>query len=204
LTYNRNFGVSSGIVLALHIIIALLAPKFEVDAAPQRKAQAVIQIDDIPETQQIQRPPPPPRPAVPIATESEEVPDDVTIESTDLDFDQAMIEVPPPPPTLGTDAPEEEIVEFWAVEQAPEIVREVVPVYPEVARKAGIEGTVFLQFVVGKNGQVRDIEVLKGPEILRESAVKAVSEFVFKPAVQNDRPVTVRMTRAIRFRLAGG
>ena len=53
---------------------------------------------------------------MPIETESDEVPDDVTIEITDLDFDQALVDLPPPPPG-ATDAPEEEILEFWISRQ---------------------------------------------------------------------------------------
>jgi len=204
LRYRKVYSICTAITFVLHVGVAVAFPKFELTPAKQRKAQTVIEMDDIPETRQIQRPPPPPRPAVPIATESADVPDDVTIESTDLDFDDMTIDLPPPPPPgSGDDDVEEEIIEFWAVEEAPTVIKEVMPVYPEVARKAGLEGTVFLQFVVGKDGRVKSVAVLKGPEIFRKAAVDAVYQFVFKPAMQNDRTVQVRMTRPIRFRFQG-
>ena len=99
---------------------------------------------------------------------------------------------------------EEEIVKFWAVEEAPVPIREIYPKYPEVARKAGLEGTVFVQFVVGRDGLVKQVTILRGPEMFRQAAVDAVMQFQFKPAMQNDKPVQVRMTRPIMFRLTDG
>ena len=204
--YSKVLNVCMAATFVLHATVAWAFPEFDTNPVASKKEQIVIQMEDIPETRQIERPPPPPRPAVPVETESADVPDDVTIESTDLDFDEAPIDLPPPPPpsARGLDAPEEEeIVEFWAVEQKPDLVKQVVPKYPEVARKAGLEGVVFVQFTVGRDGRVKTAAVVRGPEIFRESALNAVYQFVFKPAVQNDKPVSVRMSMPIRFRLAG-
>lgn len=157
-------------------------------------------LQDIPETQQIQRPPP--TPAVSIETENDDVPDDVTIGTTDLDFDQAPADLPPPPPPGSTDAPkEEEILEFWKVEEKPALKKNVKPKYPEIARKAGHEGKVFVKFMVGRNGRVQQVQVLRGQEIFHQAAIDAVMQFVFSPAMQNDKPVNVWMTQAITFKL---
>ena len=199
--YPKVFRTSMGVVFLFHVLMALLFPEFDTSAAPRRKDQIVISMEDIPETKQIQRPPPPPRPAVPIETESEDVPDDVTIENTNLDPDNVFVDVPPPPPPSAAGEVEEEILEFFAVEQKPELVKDAKPVYPELARKAMLEGQVFLRFLVGKDGRVREVHVLKGEEIFRQAAVDAVSQFVFKPAIQNDKPVRVWMAMPIRFRL---
>ena len=115
--------------------------------------------------------------------------------------------LPPPPPPGSRDGlsdVEDEIVEFCAVSEPPVVIHEVFPVYPEVARKAGLEGVVFVQFVVGREGKVKQVSVLKAAEMFRKAAVEAVQQFRFRPAVQNDNPVQVRMTRPIRFRLADG
>lgn len=206
LMYRKTFWVSFAVVLVLHTTVAIAFPELSLKRVKARAVQSVIAMEDIPETRQIQRPPPPPRPSVPIETESADVPDDVTIESTDLDFDDMSLDLPPPPPpgSRGTDDIEEEIVEFWAVEEAPQIIKEPLPVYPVVASKAGLEGVVYVQFVVGRDGRVKQVATLKGPEIFRRAAEDAVLQFVFKPAMQNDKPVQVRMTRPIRFRLANG
>ncbi len=200
--FPKVFWTCTGISVFLHAMMAVIFPTFDISATAGRKDQIIIILDDIPETRQIQRPPPPPRPAVPIETESEDVPDDVTIESTDLDFDQAPVDLPPPPPPGATAAPEEEeILEFWKVEEKPKLVKSAKPKYPEIARKAGLEGNVFLRFQVGKNGRVSKIQILKGQEIFRQSAIDAVAQFVFKPAMQNDKPVGVWMTQRLKFNL---
>ncbi len=199
--YPRVFWTCTATSVGLHVLLASLFPEFDISATAGRKDQVIIQMDDIPETRQIKRPPPPPRPAVPIETESEDVPDDVTIESTDLDFDQAPVDLPPPPPPGATAAPEEEVLEFWKVEEKPVAIKKVNPVYPDLARKAGLEGKVFLRFQVGRDGRVSRIQVLKGQEIFRQAAIDAVAQFLFKPAMQNDKPVRVRMTQMIKFTL---
>ena len=165
----------------------------------------MIQVEDIPETHQTERPPPPPRPAMPIETESEEVPDDITIESTDLDFDEMPIDLPPPPTHATAALPpvEDEFVEIWKVEKKPELVKKAAPEYPAEARAAGLEGVVFLKLLVGENGKVLQAEVLKGEEVFRKAALEAAYRFVFTPAIQNDRPVKVWMSLPIRFDLIG-
>ena len=107
----------------------------------------------------------------------------------------------PPPPPLAREEIEEEILEFFAVEQKPELINNIKPVYPEIARKAMLEGQVVVRFLVGKDGRVERVEVMKGEEIFRQAAVDAVAQFVFKPAIQNDKPVRVWMAMPIRFRL---
>lgn len=203
-TYPRVVQICTAITFVLHTTVAVVFPSFEAQARKVDRVQRVIEIQDLPETRQIQRPPPPPRPAMPIETLSDDVPDDVTIETTSLDFDNLTVDLPPPPPGSREEVVEDEIIEFWAVEQVPVMVSSVAPVYPDVARKAGLEGTVFLEFTVGQDGRVRDAVVVRGPQIFHEAALEAVYKFVFKPAIQNDKPVRVRMTQPIRFRLTGG
>ena len=199
--YPKVFWTSVGISCALHLIMAILFPTFDIRASAGKKDQIIIQMEEIPETRQIQRPPPPPRPAMPVETESDDVPDDVTIETTDLDLDQAPVDLPPPPPG-ATEAPmEEEVMEFWSVEEKPELIKGVNPKYPEIARKAGLEGNVFVKFMVRRDGRTDRVQVLRGQEIFRQAAMDAVRQFVFKPAIQNDKPVNVWMTQAIKFKL---
>jgi protein TonB len=200
LRYKKVFWISTGINFVLHVSMAVLFPDMNVQAATKKRDQIVINMEDIPETRQIQRPPSPPRPAVPIETESDDVPDDVTIESTDLDFDDAMVDLPPPPPP-GSDDLEEEILEFFMVEDKPAIKKQVNPKYPEIARKAGLSGKVFVRLHVGRDGKVHEVQILKGEEIFRQAAIDAVMQWVFSPAMQNDKPVPVWMTQIIRFDL---
>ncbi|MDA0746646.1 MAG: energy transducer TonB [bacterium] len=142
---------------------------------------------------------------MPIETESEDVPEDVTIETTDLDLDQAPVDIPPPPEAFAAGAfpEEEEILEFWKVEQKPRLVKQVSPNYPDAARKRGIEGSVYLMVLVGKDGRVQDVRVIKGEKIFENAAMQAAYQFVFEPALQNDKPVKVWMTIPVQFKLVG-
>ena len=134
-SYRKVMNICMGITFLLYTAVAVAFPKFESDVREIKRVAHMIEVQDLPETQQIKRPPPPPRPAVPIETESDDIPDDVTIESTDLDFDDAMVNLPPPPPPGSGDSEDNdaEIIEFWAVEQAPQPIKQAAPLYPEVA-----------------------------------------------------------------------
>ncbi|MBS10502.1 MAG: hypothetical protein CME19_02720 [Gemmatimonadetes bacterium] len=202
LGHPRRMFATSGIVAAILTMGFVGLLEIGVQQVSAKKEQIVIQVDDIPETRQLQRPPSPPRPAVPIETEDESVPDDVTIETTDLDFDDVDLDLPTPPSEVTEAATvEEDPIEFWAVEDKPEITKQVPPQYPEAARKSGIQGTILVRVLIGKDGKVRQAEVLRGKEIFHKAALRAVKQYEFSPARQNDRPVPVWMALPIRFRL---
>ena len=201
-TYKRTFRISMGIAFILHVGMWVMFPTFTAGTRKIERRTIVIENVDIPETRQIHRAPPPPRPSIPIATESVDVPDDVTIETTDLDFDKVDLHVPPPPgETTIIEEPEEEILEYFLVEEKPVIIKRGILEYPKVALKAGIEGTVHLKVLVGKDGNVEQAAAVKGKEIFYKAALQAVHQYRFKPARQNDRPVKVYLVMPIRFRI---
>jgi TonB family protein len=91
--------------------------------------------------------------------------------------------------------------EFVYVEELPEAITKVAPDYPDIARQSGIEGTVMVQALVGKDGKVRDTKVVKSIPVLDDAAVRAVSQWVFKPALTNNKPVAVWVAVPVRFAL---
>ncbi len=91
--------------------------------------------------------------------------------------------------------------DFVYVEELPEAVTRVPPEYPDIARQSGIEGTVQLQALVGKDGKVKDVKVVKGIPVLDDAAVSAVKQWVFKPALTNNKPVAVWVAVPVRFSL---
>ena len=198
--YPKVMRRSTSLTLFLMVGLAILFPDMKIDSKSTKKVIEVLKVEDIPETHQKKRPPPMERPAVPLETEDEDVPDDVTIADTELDFDAPVVAIPPSLRKNDVEA-EEEILEFWIVEQKPELIQRVNPVYPEMARRAGLQGQVLVSFIVTREGRVAEPRVLKGPEIFRAAALEAVRQFLFKPAMQNDRGVAVRMTIPIRFSL---
>ncbi len=198
--YPKVMRHSTSLTLFLMVGLAILFPDMKIDSKSTKKVIEVLKVEDIPETHQKKRPPPMERPAVPLETEDEDVPDDVTIADTELDLDAPVVDIPPPL-QKGDVEVEEEILEFWVVEQKPELIQRVNPVYPEMARRAGLQGQVIVAFIVTREGRVAEPRVLKGPEIFRVAALEAVRQFRFKPAMQNGRAIAVRMTIPIRFRL---
>jgi len=75
--------------------------------------------------------------------------------------------------------------------------------YPEIARKAHVEGRVIVQLIVDENGNVRDAEILRGAGAgLDEEAIRVISEHAeFTPGRQDGKPVAVRLSIPIVFKL---
>jgi TonB family protein len=93
--------------------------------------------------------------------------------------------------------------EYVAFEKAPEMVSMDHPVYPDLAREAGVEGTVLVRVLVGDDGFVKDLFVIQSIPMLDQAAGDAAWTAVFKPALQKDRPVAVWMVIPIEFNLHG-
>ena len=95
--------------------------------------------------------------------------------------------------------------EFVAAEIQPEMIKEVTPDYPRLARQASLEGKVFVTALVDKEGNVRDAKIAKssGTPSLDEAALKAALLNKFKPAIQNGRPVACWVTYKVDFVLNG-
>ena len=90
---------------------------------------------------------------------------------------------------------------FVAVEVYPEKLRMDAPIYPELAREAGTEGTVVLRILVSKEGRVLDCIVMSGNPMLVEAAITAARTTVFRPALQAQKPVAVWVQLPIVFSL---
>jgi len=91
--------------------------------------------------------------------------------------------------------------QFVAVEVEPKFLRMVAPVYPSLAREAGIEGTVLLRVLVSKEGKVLNVIVLSGNPMLAESARTAALTAQFSPAMQQHKPVPVWVQLPVVFSL---
>ena len=187
-----------GLSLVLHLGLYYANPRPTKEREIVRDRIVNIEIVEVPPTQQEQEPPPPMRPQVPIEADDDMEIEDVTIMDTDLD-DLAMLEAPDMiAPEIEEDDP---IVEYWAVEELPTVVHQVVPVYPEIARQAGMEGRVFVRILVGKDGAVQQVVVDQGPQIFHQSTIDASWKMRFTPGMQNGRAVRVWVTKPFRFQL---
>ncbi len=200
--------VQVGLVVALLLLIVA----FRIDIQTNSDFEAVVQEQEVVEMEEIQQteqqvePPPPPRPPVPM-----EVPNDQVLEDTEVDFDASLDfdePAPPPPPPEDTGEGEEQEQEiFMVVEQQPELVGGQEALYDEIeypnfARRSGIEGTVFIQFIVNEDGSVVEPTVLRSPhDLLSEEALRVIRLMTFTPGEQRGEAVRVRMSLPIRFQL---
>ena len=84
----------------------------------------------------------------------------------------------------------------------PEEIDRVVPRYPAMARRAGVEGSVVVRGIVRRDGTIDDVEIIKDLSFgLGESAREAVSQWRFRPATYRGEPIDVYYTVTVNFRL---
>lgn len=191
-----------GLIASLVMVTAALLAIPKAPPSKNNLEQPDVKIEqvDIPQTEQYEKPPAPSRPTIPVASENEDIAEDVTIEQTTFEEFEAM-DAPPPPP----EGPK---VKFVAYDEPPDPVGGYAAIqrnikYPEIAQEAGIEGTVVIQAFVSEKGDVTDTVVLKGiPKTgLNEAAINAIKKTKFKPAKQRDRAVGVWISIPVVFRL---
>lgn len=204
--YTRYIEISLIITLALLIVAFKFFPKFGTGGRQMQAVQELVNVEDIVKTKQENRPPPPPKPPIPIESPSDNVLEDIEIGSTEIDLSQ-QFDAPPPPPKEEKKIVEEDIQYFEVVEDMPEPIGGIEAiqkkiVYPEIAKRAGVEGRVYILAFVDENGNVTKTEVLKGIGAgCDEAAEKAVRETKFKPGKQRGKPVRVKVAVPIIFRL---
>jgi TonB family protein len=85
--------------------------------------------------------------------------------------------------------------------QPPKLIKQVDPVYPEDARKAGVEGIVILEAQADIYGRVENIKVLRSIPLLDQAAVDAVKQWVYDPLIIDGKPRRCVFTVTIRFNL---
>lgn len=108
----------------------------------------------------------------------------------------------PPPPGVPAPVPAIPSEPAPGLLEAPSVLTRVDPVYPDAAKRAGIEGTVELEVSIDASGKVTDVEVARGlPFGLSESAVDAVRRWTWKPARTASGPVASRKTVRVHFAL---
>ena len=163
---------------------------------------------EIPPTEQPPPPPPPiQQPEIIEVPDEEEIEEEIEIE-LDVEFEEELIVE-----ELVFEEPEEEVEEiFTIVEDQPEFPGGIGAFYkyvatnlryPAQARRMGIAGKVFVQFVVEKDGRLTDVQILKGIGAgCDEEALRVIKKSkAWKPGRQRGRPVKVRMIIPINFRL---
>lgn len=215
---KKHYYILNEIGLVLTLLILLGA--FSYNMGPQDnedeqvsqediQKQETVEVKDVTRTKQVaDKPPTPASPQPP-----KEVPNDEIIsEDVQQQLDQINQEVStgnkisiPPPPDKSDEEDKERI--FKVVEKQPQLVggldslRSLIE-YPSMAKKADIEGRVYVQFIVTKKGEVKNPKIVRGPGAgLNNEALRVIKKAKFQPGIQQGRPVNVRMTMPIIFRI---
>ena len=186
--------------------------------------QLNIDIEDeiIPITQRQQQPPPPPPPAPPEViqiVENESEIEEVEFESTEMEeseeiefveeveevtdeiFNFAVVENKPVYPGCENYATEEEKFQCFNSSIMKHISKNFK--FPEMARQMGIQGRIYVNFVVEKNGSISNITIARGVDkLLDDEAIRVVKLLPkFQPAKQRGKPVRMQYTVPINAKL---
>jgi protein TonB len=197
LNYLRNRDVAFIVALVLCIIMIRLAA--EIDAFTINESDVEIPpvvVENIPVTHQGKKKPPPARPAVPIPSESEDIPEDETIEPIEFDFYADNGE------DGGGGAGEEGVGAPVLVPPRP--IAWVIPEFPEKEKKKGVKGEVKLSIEINAAGRVVNAIVLEnstGSELCAQSAIRAAMASRFLPAKKDGKPTNYWWQMPFRFDL---
>jgi len=210
----RAVMIGSGIWLALFLLtmggtalVARLPKETSVVVVPYRELAAPPPLtqNEPPPQVAIAQPVAPPTVGVAVPVPDAEAPPEQTIASqeeiaastpgVDTGEGENIVVAPPTEEELPA------FGEYVYVEELPEAITKVSPQYPDIAREAGVDGTVLVQALVGKDGRVKDTRVVKSIPMLDAAASTAVKQWVFKPALSNNKPVAVWVAVPVRFTL---
>jgi protein TonB len=83
----------------------------------------------------------------------------------------------------------------------PKLISQVTPVYPEVARLKGVQGSVELDAIVDEHGRVTEIKIVRGQSLLNDAALECVRKWRYSPAQVNGHVVPAPLHIVVRFQL---
>jgi protein TonB len=214
--HYRTVFLLTGFAVSLGVLLMAFNYKPPVEASSGLLVAAAVdeEIENIPQTNQTPPPPPPPPPPPDVI----EVDDDEDIEEAPKIFEQDFQEdkvieqpkyvEPEKPKVVEVEEPDffvvvEDMPEYPGGEQAMYKWLGKNIKYPQVAKENGIEGKVFVRFIVDQTGKVKDAQVVRGiGGGCDEEALRVVNQMPdWKPGKQRGKPVKVQFTIPIHFQL---
>jgi len=103
--------------------------------------------------------------------------------------------------STGTDLPKR--IKLGAGVTGGMILRKIQPVYPPEAKRNHIQGSVVLRAVIGKDGHIKDLTPISGPQELIRASIGAVQQWVYRPYLLMGEPVEVDTQVTVNFILKG-
>lgn len=212
---KRNIFVQIGLVVSLGLCLLAFEWTTKVEQASSLGTVAEQEVEDeiIPITRQeeVKPPPPPPPPKVVevlnIVEDDVEIEDELEIQDTEAD-EETVIDVAPVIESEEEEAAESQV--FFIVEDMPEFpggelaLRKFIAnavKYPVIAQENGIQGKVYVNFVVDKDGGISNARIARGVDpSLDKEALRVVNSLPkWKPGKQRGKPVRVSYTVPINF-----
>jgi protein TonB len=192
-------------VVALHLVL-ILTITISIGQKERRADTSIFKVVDL---QEYVPPPPEPEPEKkPIEPEMKiEVAPQESLAEEIIETDKEVVEVETAaaPRTEPAPAPRIDYLPQHKISVRPEMPEKEILKrieYPPLANRQRIEGVVFLELFIDKNGRIRNIVVLKDPGYgFAEAAIEALEGMTVKPAEANGVPVAVRYRYPIRFKL---
>lgn len=197
--HKKMYGIYLRAGLLSSLVIFILLFIFVPYAQPlpyELKHEVITMVEDISSyIDKYEEPPPAERPKV--VAPAENIGDENVVETIpETEFTENPIRTRP----VG---PEIEIVPYYRVEVKPQPVVQAKPRYPDLVRRAGIEGQTVVKALVDIDGSIMEVQVLKssGNQMLDEAALAAARNWKFSPARQRDKYVRVYVSIPVNFKL---
>jgi len=86
--------------------------------------------------------------------------------------------------------------------QMAKLVKQVIPVYPPMARSMRVSGVVHLIGIIAKDGTIRNLQLVSGHPMLSQAALQAVAQWIYKPTLLSGEPVEVICPIDVNFTLS--
>jgi protein TonB len=194
---------------ALVFLFFMLLPILQVITQPPEKDLMIRTVD----VAEIAPPPPPPMEQEEPEPEPEPEPPPPAVEAQPLDLSMLEMALAPGDGGFGggdfsvnlegVTGNSEEVDAIFSLsdlDQKPRVVYQPAPIYPQELARKGMQGTVYVLFIVDKTGRTRDLKVQKSTHpAFNEPAVKAVKQWKFEPGKRKGKPVQFRMRVPITF-----
>jgi protein TonB len=107
---------------------------------------------------------------------------------------------PPPPQTSNATPPMR--IRVGGIVSAARLIYQPKPEYPEIAKMTRTEGAVEFEAVIGRDGTIEELKVLRGHPLLVKAALEAVRQWRYQPTLLNGKPIEVATEITVNFKLA--
>ena len=188
--FSINIKKALVVTLVFLNLLVAISPRIKLSVEEVVPPNIIIHVENIPITRQTRMKPPPKKPTVPVPSEDETIPEDVTIEETTLKYTNIFDDSPGVPGITGTNI------------TPPKPIAWVFPEYPKEEKKKGVQGVVKLSIHIDDKGKVVEVVVLDNTtnsEKCAQAAVDAAYGSRFRPAKEGNRAVQFWITQPYRF-----